>query len=56
MKRLALLAGVLLAAIGCSNPTAPSDATAAKAARAANAKAQLQGGSKPDAPGRLAAN
>ena len=46
MKRLALFGTALLTAIGavaCSNPTAPGDA---RAARAADAKQQLESATK----------
>jgi hypothetical protein len=59
MKRVTLVLASLLAAVGCANPTGPRDA--AKVARAANAKSQLEGASRePTSPsgssGRIVIN
>jgi len=57
MKRVTLVLASLLAAVGCASPTAPRDAAAAKAARAANAKAQLDAVSHgTNVPHRIAMN
>jgi hypothetical protein len=50
MKRIALLAAWILAAVGCASPTGPS-------AKAGQAKSQLEAASQTSAPSaRLAGN
>ena len=51
MSRILSLLATVLALAACSNPTAPNQAASAK-----SAKASLERGSRPDAPGRLSSN
>ena len=55
MKRIVTAIASLLALVGCSTPTAPAR-DGADAARAAQARAALEAGSKSPVAARLSAN